>query len=43
MSILTSYSFSSVKFGFPTGWGIAIAPAILTAPTVLEIGVTVQT
>jgi len=42
ISRLLATSFSGRSCGFPVGYGIASAPEIRAAPTVLEIGVTVQ-
>ena len=40
---LHKYYYATVgNAGFPSGWGIAIAGTILFAPTVKEIGTTVQ-
>ena len=39
---LIAFSSSMLTDGFPKGWGIAIAGTILLAPTVNEIGTTVQ-
>ena len=42
ISRLLATSFSGRSCGFPVGYGIASAPEIRAAPTVREIGVTVQ-
>ena len=41
-SLLNVFSSSALKDGFPNGWGIATVGTIRLAPTVSEIGVTVQ-